>query len=586
MCGIFGYLGYKKNPAKIVFQGLKTLEYRGYDSWGIGFVNNGRLTVHKKVGKLPKDSLDLTSESIAVGHTRWATHGGVTQANAHPHFDCTGKLALVHNGIVENYQELKRKLLKTHKFTSTTDTEVIIHLIEEEAAKKPFAEAVRTAFKQLEGANAIVVLDSTSRTLVGAKTGSPLVLGIGKGEYFLASDSVAFLPYTKKAYFIPEGFLVSVRDSQVINFDIKNGKKTPLKPQKITWGQKAAELSGFAHFMLKEIFEQPKVLKNLLDDAKMIEKMAKIINSAFGTFIVGCGTASYAALFAQYLFSTIAKKHVNFSIGSEFAYLEHYLTPASLVMAISQSGETMDVLESIQTAKSHKSKVMAIVNVEGSTLWRMVDFRVPLKAGPEVAVCATKSFIAMIGNVLLLAYATVRRIRLGRELILTAAEDIQKNILKQSQLNKVQKLAKKLKKSEHIYIIGRGLSYAAALEATLKIKECTYIHSEGFAGGELKHGVIALIEKGTPCIVFAPNDETKGATLSNAAELKARGGYIIGIAPENNEIFDYYFEVSDLGPATIIPSVVYAQLLAYFLATEKGFDPDKPRNLAKSVTVK
>ena len=302
--------------------------------------------------------------------------------------------------------------------------------------------------------------------------------------------------------------------------------------------------------------------------------------------MLGCGTASYSALAGTYLFSRVAKKHVNFSIGSEFNYLEDYLTNKSLVIPISQSGETIDVVDPVANAKKKGSKIAAIVNVLGSTLYRQADYKILLGAGPEKAVVGTKSFIAMIAVLILAAYSLARKQRQGSELLMKAAKNV-KEILREKSEESLQKVADELKNKEHIYVIGRGLSYATALEATLKIKETACIHAEGFAGGELKHGVIALIEKGTPCIVFAPNDETYDDVVSNAQEIKARGGFIIGIGPKNNSVFDRFLETSDVGDATIIPQVVISQLLAYYLALKRGIkDPDKPRNLAKSVTVK
>ena len=317
-----------------------------------------------------------------------------------------------------------------------------------------------------------------------------------------------------------------------------------------------------------------------------VEKLAKLIESAFGTFLIACGSAGYAALVATYLFSSIAKKHVNFTLGSEFKYLEDFITNKTLVIPISQSGESVDVTEPVTRAKMKGARIASIINVLGSTLYRESDFNVLLHAGVEKAVVATKSFIAMIAVIILTAYALIGKKSEGKEMIADAAKNVAE-ILEESYIKKIKKVVNFLKDKEHVYIIGRGLSYAIALEAALKLKEVTYIHAEGFAGGELKHGVIALIEKGTPCIVFAPNDETHAEILSNAQEIKARGGVIIGIGPKNNSVFDYFLETGDLKQATMISQVVISQLLAYYIALAKGIkDPDKPRNLAKSVTVK
>jgi glucosamine--fructose-6-phosphate aminotransferase (isomerizing) len=586
MCGIFGYVG-RNNAAQIIFDGLKNLEYRGYDSWGIAVGNKfGNLNIEKKIGKIGAAVPRLDKSIIGIGHTRWATHGGVTVANAHPHFDCQKNLALVHNGIVENYQILKRQLQKKgHKFSSDTDSEVIVHLIEE-MYQGDLSKAVSGAFKRLEGLNAILVLDVRKNTIVAAKNGSPLVIGIGKNSFYVSSDPSGILSYTKRVVFLAENqeAILSLDNFHLVN--ITNGKKLKPKIEELDWETKLADRGRFKHFLQKEIFEQPQILEELArNSSKKISELAKIIKKAHGTFMVGCGTASNAALAGQYLFSRISLFHVNFSIGSEFTYLEDYLTPESLIIAFSQSGETMDTLESCYLAKKKKAKIVSLVNVLGSTLYRVSDHKMLLGAGPEQAVCATKSFIAMLSVIFLVSYEMIGGRACARKLLFDAADNM-KRMFKPQSLSKIKKLARKISRNQHIYIIGRGLSYPIALEAALKIKEVSYIHSEGFAGGELKHGVIALIEKGTPCIVFAPNDETQGAILSNAEELKTRGGFIIGISSKNNKVFDYWLPIDDVSDASIFVNTVPAQLLAYYLALEKGCDPDKPRNLAKSVTVK
>lgn len=597
MCGIFGYVGHKKNAAKIVFEGLKRLEYRGYDSWGIVSQQTTRnrkpetrkLILEKHVGKIGNSKLDsslITHHStLALGHTRWATHGGVTVANAHPHLDCSGQIALVHNGIIENYQELKKKLTSAgHRFKSETDTETVVHLVEEYAKNKPFAEAVRFAFLDVSGLNAFIFL-SIGGQMVAVKSGTPLVVGLGKGENFISSDPSALLPHTQKAVFLKDNEIVQLTADQVTLIDAVSEKRINLKISNLDWEVEETKLGKFAHFMLKEIYEQPQVLAKIVANGQQIEKLAKIVEDAHGTFFVACGSASYAALSGTYLFAKIAKKHVNFSIGSEFNYLEDYIHEGSLVIPISQSGESVDVIEPVVRAKKRGAKIFAIVNVQGSTLYRTADYNLILGAGVEKAVCATKSWTAMVANLIYLTYALAGRVKDGQKIIEKAAKAVEE-ILTDQYLNKIKKLAMKLKNSRDVYIIGRGLSYATALEATLKLKEVPYIHSEGFAGGELKHGVIALIEKGTACIAFAPLDETYDAIISNAIEVKSRGGYIIGVSPKPNEAFDFYLPVADCEEGSIIASVVPIQLLAYYLAVDRGLDPDKPRNLAKSVTVR
>jgi len=612
MCGIFGYVGPRTDAPKIVFEGLKRLEYRGYDSWGIAVksdksqVTSDKLVIEKHIGKIGTSKLDLSlityHSSLALGHTRWATHGGVTVANAHPHLDCTGQIAVVHNGIVENFQELKKELkAKGHKFASETDTEVIAHSIEEEVKIKKEQEsqrvreseyvknAVRRAFLKLSGLNAVVVM--IDGQLIAAKTGSPLVLGFGRpacrqagGEFFVSSDAAALLPHTHDVYFLEDGQIAQVTKKTIEVFTL-SGNKVPIKIQRLNWKTSEVDLGKYKYFIEKEIYEQPEIISKIALNSIETQAFARLVNRAFGTFFVACGSASYAALCGTYLFSKVAKRHVNYSIGSEFNYLEDYIHKDTLVIPISQSGESIDVIEPVVRAKKKGAKIAAIINVLGSTLYREADFNLLLPAGPEKAVVATKSLTAMVATLIQIAYALVGKELTAKKILLSCAKNVQK-ILHGKELSKIKKLARFLKEKEHVYVIGRGLSYPTALEATLKLKETCYIHAEGLAGGELKHGPIALVDKNTPCIIFAPNDETYEAIISNAAEVKARGGYIIGIGPKNNEVFDFWIQTDDLAEATMIPQIVISQLLAYFIAIGKGLDPDKPRNLAKSVTVK
>lgn len=587
MCGIFGYVGKNNNAAQIILEGLKLLEYRGYDSWGIAIRNGEKIDIDKHVGKIGQARVTLPPSSTGIGHTRWATHGGVTVQNAHPHLDCTQTVAVVHNGIVENFSHLKGELLKKgHTFVSETDTEVASHLIEEYLTKGEFVSAVQDAFNRLKGMNAIVVLNAKSGEIIAAKNGSPLVVGAGDGEYFIASDAAGILKHTKKVLFLEDNQM-AILGKKLKLLSLPKGDEIKPKFHLLSWKFEQTSKGKFKHYLLKEISEQPRVIEDMATSRdNEVKNFAKLIKSAYGTFMLGCGTASYAALAGVYLFSKVAKRHVNFSIGSEFKYLEDYLTPKSLIIPISQSGETIDVVDPVNHAKKKRAKIAAMVNVLGSTLYRQADYRFLLHAGPEIAVIGTKSFIAMVSALILLAYTLSNNLSEGKKLLLTASKNV-KEILTHTCMTKIKNLAQKLRRKEHIYVLGRGLSYAAALEATLKIKETSYIHAEGFAGGELKHGVIALIEKDTPCIVFAPNDETYDEILSSAQEVKARGGFIIGIGPRNNGVFEDWIKTGDLKEATILSQVVIAQLLAYYLALARGIkDPDKPRNLAKSVTVK
>ena len=585
MCGIFGYVGKRRTAPQIVLDGLKILEYRGYDSWGIAAPGRSGLEVDKHTGKISVASTKLANATIALGHTRWATHGGVTDANAHPHLDCQAGLALIHNGIVENYQELKASL-PTHKFLSETDSEVVAHQIEELVESLGVREAVREVFNQVRGLNAFVVISSTEQKLVAAKNGSPIVIGLGKGENFISSDSTAILPYTKRLIFLEDGMLAEITTDSVMIFNAKTGRAVKPQITTVDWEVETATVGEFPHFMIKEISEQPRVIRNIATTyADQVESLAKLIKDAFGTYFIGCGTAGNAALTGTYLFSHIAHRHVNFAYGSEFNYLEDFLTPKSLVIALSQSGETIDVIEPVTRAKKNGVQLTSITNSLGSTLYRLSDAKILLGAGPEKSVCATKSFTAKLAVLTMLAYTLDGGVKEAAKVLLAAADGIEEVIGKPYQ-QQILKLVKKIKLHQHIYIIGRGLNYPTALEAALKIKEVSYIHAEGFAGGELKHGVIALIEKGTPCIVFAPIDETYQAMISNAMELKARGAYIIGVSSKPNQVFDTLLPVPDVGNASPIVNAIPAQLLAYHLAVALGYDPDKPRNLAKSVTVK
>lgn len=589
MCGIFGYIGKKETAGQIVFEGLKKLEYRGYDSWGVATASpdGKKLCVTKEVGHIGSAKLKFAPSYISLGQTRWATHGGVTKANAHPHFDCSGRLALVHNGIVENYQEIKARLGHSHKFRSQTDTEIIVHVIEEYLRRgKSLAEACRLSYQEITGLNAFVAIDAKSKTLVAAKNGSPLVVGLGNGENYIASDSLGILAHTHSLIFLEDGQMSVLDANGVKIIDSASNKEIMPRVVKATWQPEEEKLGKYKHYFLKEIYEQPNVLEKVIRDKGLeVTHFSSLIKKSFGTYLVGCGTASYAALSGVYFFNAVAHRHVNFSIGSEFNYLLDFITPRSLVVAISQSGETLDVIESVSNAKKRGAKIGSLVNVAGATLCRLSNYPVLIGAGQERAVISSKAFCAQVAILLYISYALAGMSEKGRS-VLKLAHGSLKSVLGRGTQLKIRRLAAKLRGAKHIYIIGRGVSYPAALEFALKIKEATYIHAEGFAGGELKHGVIALIEKGSPCFVLAPEDETRGATLASAIEIKARGGYIIGLSPENNEVFDYFIKVPKAGEASVIPNAAVAQTLAYYLTVIKGYDPDKPRNLAKSVTVR
>jgi glucosamine--fructose-6-phosphate aminotransferase (isomerizing) len=603
MCGIFGYVGAREEAPQLVLAGLKKLEYRGYDSWGIAARQSAglpaRLLVEKHVGKIGQASTSLPAARAALGHTRWATHGGVTEANAHPHLDCQGRLAVIHNGIIENHAELRRDLIAGgHTFVSQTDTEVVCHLLEDEltreggepsgdSACERLVEAVIAVFQRLDGLSAIGVLDPQLECIAAAKNGSPLVLGWGEEGNYLASDSSALLEHTRKLTFLEDGQAAMVTADGVTVYDVTSGQ--PIAEPRIwdiTWEQEVDSLDGHPDYMSKEIAEQPAVLRRLAAErAGDAEHLAESIRTASTVHLVGCGSAAHAARCGEYLFSRIATRQANCVVGSEFGYLADFLDERSLVVGLSQSGETIDLLESMKSAQRRGARLAALVNVEGSSLYRLVDEPILLSAGPERCVLATKSFTAKLGILLMAAYAARGRLEAARELLEQAANEIQ-SMLTDSRVDQIRSLAQRIASAEHLYVIGRGPSYPMALEAALKIKEVSYMHAEGFAGGELKHGVIALVDVGTPCIVLAPNDETFRAIVSGAEEIKARGGYIIGISPFASDVWDEHICVADVGEAASIVNAVPPQMLAYEIALQRGLDPDKPRNLAKSVTVK
>jgi len=591
MCGIFGYIGNRK-ASSILLKGLKSLEYRGYDSCGIAVINS-RIDYKKDVGKIDEISKKLNFDGIdgnvGIGHNRWATHGEVITRNAHPHFSCDGKIAVVHNGIIENYQEIKDELIsRGHIFSSETDSEVISHLVEDFMNNgHDLRNAVIATSKKLRGSFAYIILSENNKDkIIGVRYKSPLVVGVGRNENFLASDVVPFLEHTKNAIFLNDGEIVEMTKDDFVIYNFE-GKKIKRDATKINWNAEEAKKAGFEHFMIKEIFEQGRTIERVIQQEKdKIKKAAKMINDAYGVFLVGCGTSYHACLTAQYWFTKITKKHVNVILASEFPNFSDFLTEDTLMIAVSQSGETADVLEAVREAKRKGVKVLSLVNVMGSTLMRMSDFSLMLNAGPEICVVATKSYISQLVLLGLLAYTSVGKLEEGKIQINSIIDKIN-FLLSKKNVEKIKKLAERLRNSKDIFLIGRGVNYPTALEGALKIKEVSYIHAEGFAGGELKHGTLALIDKDTPCIAIVPNDETKDDILSNAMEIKSRGGFIIGIADENNYVFDYFIEVPNENIKLLHPilTIIPLQLLSYYLAVLRGCDPDYPKNLAKCVTV-
>ncbi|EKE14951.1 MAG: hypothetical protein ACD_12C00224G0002 [uncultured bacterium] len=589
MCGIFGIINDKNNQAaQTVLEGLKKLEYRGYDSWGISIIpqNQKEIQVDKHIGKIGEAKTNLPKGLIALGHTRWATHGGVTDNNAHPHLDCTKKIAVIHNGIVENYQEIKVELLqKGHKFISETDTEVIAHLIEEKSKSKKINEAIFKTFKILRGSNAIAVLDYNSQTIIACRNGSPLVVGLGQNQYFLASDVPAFLKETNKVYFLNDGEGVILSNSGAKLYDIDSEKEKILTPQILDWKLEDAEKGGYPHFLLKEIYEQLKTIpKTTSINEKEINILAEKINSGYKVVLTGCGTASYCALATKYFF---AQQGIDAQAipSYEFMPFSKFINNKTLVFAISQSGETADTLIAVKEAKKQGAEIIAVVNARGSTLERLADIVLSVGAGPEIAVVSTKAFTSQLSTLYLLTTAVTDRYEEGKNKINKLGE-VLRGWLNTVLINRLIDTAKNLMDEEHMYLIGKHLNYPATLEFALKIKETSYIHAEPFAAGELKHGVITLIQKGTPCFVLASDDEIKEEVLSSAAEIKARGGFIIGVAPFESSEFDILIKTPDLEDLTIFANIIVGQLLGYYLGVGRGADPDKPRNLAKSVTVK
>jgi glucosamine--fructose-6-phosphate aminotransferase (isomerizing) len=498
-------------------------------------------------------------------------------------------VSVIHNGIIDNFRELKADLeTRGHTFTSDTDSEVVAHLIEERlGAGCSLLHATQQAFSRLKGLNAVIAMDACSDELIATKIMSPLIAGIGvDGNVTIASDHIALQGFATSVHYLEDDELIRIRPGSIEVFNRES--LAPVEPSLVPLpvDERDLDLNGHPHFMSREMAEQPDVLERLAHDGETaIRELAQAIEDSYGTFLVGCGTASYAALTGSYLFSRIAARHVNFVVGSEFKYHEHFLREKSLVLALSQSGETADIVEAMHAARSHRSRLGALVNVKNSTLDRMVDIRVHLNAGPEQCVLSTKAYTAKVAVLLMTAYTLAGRFSEGQRLVLNAAAGLRR-MLAPDWVNQVRDTAIRIRDAEHMFVIGRGLAYPTALEAALKIKEVSYVHAEGFAGGELKHGVIALVTDGTPCVVYAPNDETRADILSGAMELKSRGGYIIGIGSEPDPVFDIFLETPDAGDASPLVHALPAQMLGYHLALLRGYDPDKPRNLAKSVTVK
>lgn len=588
MCGIVGYKGQEK-AAPLLVSCAKHLEYRGYDSFGIAIQDTNTIQVYKEIGHIEAAMqsipIERLSGKIGIAHTRWATNGKVTKENSHPHTSFDQNVHLVHNGIIENYQEL-RAILKQQGIVckSETDSEVIAHLIAHHAQNtQTFSEALKTTIEMLEGSFALVIIYKQEERIYFARKDSPLVIGKGMTGFFIASDVPAFLTHAREALFIEDeeyGYI----DNDVHIF--KQGEHVERSYKHITWDVEQAKKGPYPHFMVKEIEEQKHtVLQSVAQDAETLEKAITLLQQAYGIFFVGCGTSYHAGVSASYLFSHIAQKHVNTTIASEFRHYHDFLTDKTVMVALSQSGETADLIDAVKVAKSKGVKVISIVNVMGSRLMRLSDVSLLMHAGPEICVLSTKSYTSQLAVITLLAYALAGKSKEGRDSIAQVSKEIEQLISEVHKSN-IQDIAEEIATTSSLFLIGRDLAYPTALEGALKIKEVTYIHAEGFPGGELKHGTIALIEQGTPCIVFVTKDTVQAIT-SNAAEIKARGGKIIGIGSvPNDDIYDYFIKTKELHYANPLHMIIPIQLLAYYLALKRGCNPDKPRNLAKSVTVR
>ncbi len=607
MCGIIGYIGDKK-AVELVIEGLKKLEYRGYDSAGIACLFDHKIKTVKCKGKIKnlENLIDekLKKTKIAIGHTRWATHGKPSDENAHPH--CSGGIALVHNGIIENYAELKSELEREgYKFSSETDTEVIVHLIRKYRNSLSIEDAVRKAISRLKGSYALVIMDeSEPDKLIGIRMESPLVVGILDNEKFIASDIPAFLAYCNKVIFLEDGDLIVLKKDEAKVYDF-NGKEKKKKQTIISWTASMAEKGGFKHFMLKEIHEQPRAIADTIR-GRVLPDGSDILYQEWGLtkeqissirkiYLVACGTSYHACMIGKYIIEKIAKIPVEVDIASEFRYRSVPFEKESLFIAITQSGETADTLAALRFAKKAGVKTLSICNVLGSTASREADAIFYTHSGPEIGVASTKAFTAQIVALYIFAFAMALATKTQQKTI------IEKFLLDLFQLprlaeeslkldDKIQKLAKEVYRKPNFLYLGRGPNYPVALEGALKLKEISYIHAEGYAAGEMKHGPIALVEEGFPVVFIVSEDLYLEKTLSNIEEIRARDGFVITISSSKEEklkkLSDRFIYVEGIN--SYLNTVLFTiplQLLAYYVALLRGCDVDQPRNLAKSVTV-
>lgn len=586
MCGIFAITGPENQAGNMILTGLKKLEYRGYDSWGIAVETENGMAIEKDIGKISAVNIDFPRGNKAVGHTRWATHGGVTKANAHPHR--VGKVTLVHNGIFENYEAVKAK--SKYKFLSETDTEVIAVLMSKaiESGQDP-KSAIITVAKKIEGRFSILVMIDDMPGIWAARRGSPLIIGRGENETFIASDIPAFLEKTNKVNYLDDDEIVFIEGGNATFFDLNTGDKVEKRDIEVPWKVEEANKGDYKHFMIKEIFDQKDtIIKAINHENHDIAKFIEALRETNGAYLIACGTAHKVCMVAEYFFSEIAGRKINVVAASEMPYFEKFVHDKTALIAVSQSGETADVLEILERGKKAGAKILSLTNIESSSIARISNVHLPIQAGPEKAVASTKATTAQMALLLLCAYADgsgvdnfEEAINKGRETLRITAGNIN-DLLNPRYEEYVKEVAQKIVKHDNLFIIGRGALYPIALEAAIKVQEVSYIHAQGFAAGEIKHGPIALIEEGTPCIVLGDDPET----ISNATELKSRGAVIIGVADKKHSIFDEWMKAPNCGQAQSISALIPIQILSYHLAILRGIDPDMPRNLAKSVTVK
>ncbi|MBP1650866.1 MAG: glucosamine/fructose-6-phosphate aminotransferase, isomerizing [Bacteroidetes bacterium] len=610
MCGIVAYIG-QREAYPIVLKGLKRLEYRGYDSAGVALINDG-LKVYKKKGKVSELEDHLTgkntSSHIAIGHTRWATHGEPCDRNSHPHMSGNGKLAMIHNGIIENYTQLKQELLnKGHVFTSDTDTEVLIHFIEEiqQSNQCGLEEALRIALKRVVGAYVLVIMDEDNPdTLIAARKGSPLVIGVGKGEHFLASDASPIIEYTKEVVYVNDYEIAIIKADELILKNISNERQTPYI-QKLDIELAAIEKSGYDHFMLKEIFEQPQTILDSLRgrlDAKKgtltiggIRDHLSQLAGAKRIIIVACGTSWHAGLVAEYMIEELCRIPVEVEYASEFRYRNPVVGEGDVIIAVSQSGETADTLVAIEAAKKKGATILGVCNVVGSSIARISDAGAYTHAGPEIGVASTKAFTAQLAVLCLIGLkvaqekGTITEQRFQH--LLDELDNIPEKVATALQLNdQIKKIADKYKDARDFLYLGRGYNFPVALEGALKLKEISYIHAEGYPAAEMKHGPIALVDENLPVVFVATRDSYYEKVVSNIQEIKARKGKVIAVVTEGDltipPMADDVIVIPEADELVApIVSVIPLQLLAYHIGVLKGYDVDKPRNLAKSVTV-